>query len=58
MKIIIPMTGIGSRLTPRTLTTLKPLTVKTGKAIVQCLVEDSSKAINEEIDEIAFIIVN
>jgi glucose-1-phosphate thymidylyltransferase len=56
MKIIVPMAGIGSRLRPHTLTVPKPLTVIAGKSIVQRLVEDISSVIDEQIDEIAFII--
>lgn len=50
------MAGIGSRLRPHTLTIPKPLTLIAGKPIVQRLVEDISKVINQKIDEIAFII--
>lgn len=50
------MAGIGSRLRPHTLTVPKPLTVIAGKPIVQRLVEDIAAVIDEEIDEIAFII--
>ena len=56
MKIIVPMAGIGSRLRPHTLTTPKPLTVIAGKTIVQRLVEDISSVIDQNIEEIAFII--
>ncbi|CAL2062050.1 sugar phosphate nucleotidyltransferase [Tenacibaculum sp. 190524A05c] len=56
MKIIVPMAGVGSRLRPHTLTTPKPLTVIAGKTIVQRLVEDISKVIDQKIDEIAFVI--
>ncbi|MCM2302049.1 MAG: sugar phosphate nucleotidyltransferase [Flavobacteriaceae bacterium] len=56
MKIIVPMAGIGSRLRPHTLTVPKPLTLIAGKPIVQRLVEDISKVVNQKIDEIAFII--
>ena len=56
MKIIVPMAGVGSRLRPHTLTTPKPLTVIAGKPIVQRLVEDIASVIEEEIDEIAFVI--
>lgn len=56
MKIIVPMAGIGSRLRPHTLTTPKPLTLIAGKPIVQRLVEDIAQVVNQEIDEIAFII--
>ncbi len=50
------MAGIGSRLRPHTLTVPKPLTVIAGKPIVQRLVEDIASVIDEEIDEIAFVI--
>ncbi|WP_299678123.1 sugar nucleotidyltransferase [uncultured Tenacibaculum sp.] len=56
MKIIVPMAGVGSRLRPHTLTTPKPLTVIAGKTIVQRLVEDISKVIDQQIVEIAFVI--
>ncbi|TCP27862.1 glucose-1-phosphate thymidylyltransferase [Tenacibaculum skagerrakense] len=56
MKIIVPMAGVGSRLRPHTLTTPKPLTVIAGKTIVQRLVEDISKVIDQKIEEIAFVI--
>lgn len=50
------MAGVGSRLRPHTLTTPKPLTVIAGKTIVQRLVEDISKVIDQKIEEIAFVI--
>lgn len=56
MKIIVPMAGVGARLRPHTLTVPKPLTIIAGKSIVQRLVEDIASVIDEEIDEIAFII--
>lgn len=56
MKIIVPMAGIGSRLRPHTLTIPKPLTLIAGKPIVQRLVEDIVKVLNQEVEEIAFII--
>ena len=56
MKIIVPMAGVGSRLRPHTLTIPKPLTIIAGKPIVQRLVEDITAVIDQEIDEIAFII--
>ena len=56
MKIIVPMAGVGSRLRPHTLTTPKPLTVIAGKTIVQRLVEDIAKVIDQDIEEIAFVI--
>jgi glucose-1-phosphate thymidylyltransferase len=56
MKIIVPMAGIGSRLRPHTLTIPKPLTLLAGKPIVQRLVEDIAKVLNQKIEEIAFVI--
>lgn len=56
MKIIVPMAGRGSRLRPHTLTIPKPLIPIAGKPIVHRLVEDIAGVINQEIEEIAFII--
>jgi len=56
MKIIVPMTGKGSRLRPHTLTVPKPLIPIAGKPIVQRLVEDIAKVAGEKIEEVAFII--
>lgn len=56
MKIIVPMAGIGSRLRPHTLTIPKPLTLIAGKPIVQRLVEDIVKVVDQEVEEIAFVI--
>lgn len=56
MKIIVPMAGRGSRLRPHTLTVPKPLIPVAGKPIVHRLVEDIAGVLNEEIDEIAFIL--
>ena len=56
MRIIVPMAGRGSRLRPHTLTVPKPLIPIAGKPIVHRLVEDIAGVINQEIDEIAFII--
>jgi len=56
MKIIVPMAGRGSRLRPHTLTIPKPLIPIAGKPIVQRLVEDIAKVVDEPIEEIAFII--
>jgi len=50
------MAGIGSRLRPHTLTIPKPLTKIAGKPIVQRLVEDIAKVVNQKIEEIVFII--
>lgn len=56
MKIIVPMAGRGSRLRPHTLTVPKPLIPIAGKPIVHRLVEDIARVINQNIEEIAFII--
>jgi glucose-1-phosphate thymidylyltransferase len=56
MKIIVPMAGRGSRLRPHTLTIPKPLIPVAGKPIVHRLVEDIAGVLNQEIEEIAFII--
>lgn len=56
MKIIVPMAGRGSRLRPHTLTVPKPLIPIAGKPIVHRLVEDIAKVLDENIEEIAFII--
>ena len=56
MNIIVPMAGIGSRLRPHTLTIPKPLTLIAGKPIVQRLVEDIVKVVDQKVEEIAFII--
>lgn len=50
------MAGRGSRLRPHTLTVPKPLIPVAGKPIVHRLVEDIAGVLNEEIDEIAFIL--
>ena len=56
MKIIFPMAGLGSRLRPHTLTIPKPLIPIAGKPIVHRLVEDIAGVLNQDIEEIAFII--
>lgn len=56
MKIIVPMAGRGSRLRPHTLTVPKPLIPIAGKPIVHRLVEDIAQVLNDDIEEIAFII--
>ncbi len=50
------MAGRGSRLRPHTLTVPKPLIPVAGKPIVHRLVEDIVGVLNEDIDEIAFIL--
>jgi len=56
MKIIVPMAGRGSRLRPHTLTVPKPLIPVAGKPIVHRLVTDIAEVLNEDIEEIAFIL--
>ncbi len=56
MNILIPMAGMGKRMRPHTLTTPKPLLKVAGKPIVQHLVEELIKIVEEDIDEIGFII--
>ena len=56
MKIIVPMAGRGSRLRPHTLTIPKPLIPVAGKPIVHRLVMDIAKVLDQEIEEIAFIL--
>ncbi|MEX2595975.1 MAG: sugar phosphate nucleotidyltransferase [Salibacteraceae bacterium] len=56
MNLIIPMAGKGKRMRPHTLFTPKPLIPVGGKPIVQRLVEDIAKMVDEPIDEIGFII--
>lgn len=50
------MAGRGSRLRPHTLTVPKPLIPIAGKPIVQRLVEDIARVVDEPIEEIAFVI--
>ncbi|WP_320815908.1 sugar phosphate nucleotidyltransferase [Flavobacterium sp.] len=56
MKIIVPMAGRGSRLRPHTLTIPKPLIPVAGKPIVHRLVQDIAGVLNQDIEEVAFII--
>lgn len=56
MKIIIPMAGLGTRMRPHTLTVKKPLIPLAGKPIVQRLVENISRVLNQPVEEIAFVI--
>ena len=56
MKIIVPMAGRGSRLRPHTLTIPKPLIPIAGKPIVHRLVQDIAGVLNQDIEEVAFII--
>lgn len=50
------MAGIGKRMRPHTLTVPKPLLKVAGKSIVQRLVEDIAKTVDEKITDIGFII--
>lgn len=50
------MAGRGSRLRPHTLTVPKPLIPVAGKPIVHRLVEDIAGVLNQEIEEVAFVI--
>ena len=50
------MAGRGTRLRPHTLTVPKPLIPIAGKPMVQRLVEDLNRGLDEKVDEIAFII--
>ena len=56
MKIIVPMAGRGSRLRPHTLTVPKPLIPVAGKPIVHRLVTDIVGILDDDIEEIAFIL--
>ena len=50
------MAGRGSRLRPHTLTIPKPLIPIAGKPIVHRLVEDIAGVLNQDIEEVAFVI--
>ena len=50
------MAGMGKRMRPHTLTVPKPLLKVAGKPIVQRLVEDITKVVNEKVEEIAYVI--
>lgn len=56
MKIIVPMAGRGSRLRPHTLTTPKPLISVAGTPIVEHLIRDIVKIVQQPIEEVAFIV--
>lgn len=56
MNIIIPMAGMGKRMRPHTLTTAKPLIPVAGKPVVQHLVESIVKVVEEDVQNIAFVI--
>ncbi len=50
------MAGRGTRMRPQTNTTPKPLLPIAGKSIVQRLIEELAKSVEEKIDEIAYVI--
>ena len=52
------MAGMGKRMRPHTLTIPKPLIEIAGKPIVQRLVEDIAKVVDDKIEEIAFVVGN
>ncbi len=56
MNIIIPMAGRGTRMRPHTLTTPKPLIPIAGKPMVHRIVEDITSTIDQQVEEIAFIV--
>ena len=56
MKIIIPMAGMGKRMRPHTLTTPKPLIKIAGKTIVNHLLYEIREVLEEDIEEINFVI--
>lgn len=56
MKIIVPMAGRGSRLRPHTLKVPKPLVSVAGQSIVNRLIKDIAKIVDQKVDEVAFII--
>src|ERR1041385_3185100 len=56
MNIIIPMAGMGKRMSPHTLTVPKPLIPVAGKPMVQRIVEDLAGVCPEKITEIAYVI--
>ena len=56
MKIIVPMAGRGSRLRPHSLTTPKPLIAVAGAPIVNQLVFEIAKEVEEPITDIGFIL--
>lgn len=58
MNIIIPMAGMGKRLRPHTLTIPKPLVPVAGKPIVQHLVEDIAKLLDEPLQKVVFVTGN
>ena len=56
MKIVVPMAGRGSRLRPHSLTTPKPLIAVAGEPIVNQLVLEIAKVVEEPITDIGFIL--
>jgi glucose-1-phosphate thymidylyltransferase len=56
MKVIIPMAGRGTRVRPLTNTIPKPLLKVAGKSIIEWIIEEIKKSIDQSISEIHFII--
>jgi glucose-1-phosphate thymidylyltransferase len=56
MKLIIPMAGLGTRMRPHTLTTLKPLIPIAGKPVIQHLIEELIKFAGDKVTDVAYIL--
>jgi len=56
LNIIIPMAGMGKRMRPHTLTTPKPLIPIAGVPIVHRLVLDLKKHVEDDIENIGFVV--
>jgi len=56
MNIIVPMAGMGKRMRPHTLTMPKPLFKIAGKTIVERLIEDISETVDDNIQNIGFVV--
>jgi glucose-1-phosphate thymidylyltransferase len=56
MNVVIPMAGMGKRLRPHTLNIPKPLVEIAGKPVVEWLVEEINHVVEEEIEEIGFVV--
>ncbi len=56
MNIIVPMAGRGTRLRPHTLQTPKPLIPVAGISVVERLVREIAKVMQQKIDKISFVI--
>lgn len=56
MNIVIPMAGMGKRMRPHTLVIPKPLFKIAGKSIIERLIIELKNCVEEQIDEIGFVI--